>query len=314
LEAVGVLTNPDSPRGRHGDAVPTDVGAAAERFNHALVEAGLPPMAVLTCERLDAPVRERVGALKPDILVSFAYGKIFGPRFLALFPLGGVNVHPSLLPKYRGATPIPAALLNRDTETGITVQRLALEMDSGDILAQESLSIHPRATNESLSLVVAEQAATLLHGVLTCLAAGSIAAVPQDASRATYCGIIRKEDGWIDWGLSALELDARIRAFTPWPLCATEFKGLPLHILEAHPYQGACVGGTRVGSDPAAESASGPAIPAGTVLDIDKQAGILVQTGRGPLAVARLQWGTKKAMDWRSFLNGARDFIGSRLG
>jgi methionyl-tRNA formyltransferase len=111
--------------------------------------------------------------------------------------------------------------------------------------------------------------------------------------------MIAKDDGRIAWARSALELDAQIRAFTPWPLSYTSHRGQSLYILEARPYVG---------------SVSFPAAPVGTVLGVDKAAGILVQTGEGLLAVTRLQYGTKKALDWRSFLNGARDFSGSRLG
>ena len=295
-EMVGVLTNPDAPRGRSKRPEPTEVAVAA---------AGLPaagpsaPPPILKPERLDAVVRAAIEALRPDLLVAVAYGKIFGPKFLALFPLGGLNVHPSLLPRHRGCAPIPAAILNRDPETGVCVQRLAPEMDAGDILAVERLSLDFTETTESLTLLAAERGAVLLSSVVAALEAGTAVAVPQAADGATYCGMLRKEDGRLDWTRSAPELDARIRAFHPWPGASTTHGSSILNVLEARPYAGT-----------AAFPSAGPGFVAG----IDKAAGILVQTGDGLLALRRLQYETKKPLDWRSFLNGARDFIGSTLG
>ncbi len=298
-EVVGVLTNPDTPKGRHGSSEPTEVGAAAERLSAERVAAGRAPIPVLKPEKLAAEARTAIASLEPELLVSVAYGRIFGPKFLGLFPAGGINLHPSLLPKYRGATPIPAAILNRESETGITVQRLALEMDAGDILVQERLPLDFTETTASLAALAAARGAELVLRAVDALAAGTAEPVPQDGAAATYCAMIAKEDGRIDWTRSALDLDARIRAYTPWPLSFTTHRDQTLFILEARPYAG---------------PVSFPPAPAGTVLGIDKAAGILLQTGDGLLAVVRLQYGGKKAMDWRSFLNGARDFSGSRLG
>jgi methionyl-tRNA formyltransferase len=273
------------------------VGVAADTLSARLVAAGKPPIVQLKPEKLDAAARAEVAALRPDLLVSFAYGHIFGPKFLALFPLGGVNIHPSLLPKYRGASPIQAAILNRDTETGLSVQTLALEMDSGDILHQEPVSLHGRESAETLAAEMAARAARALPLVLRGVAAGNIARRPQEGA-ASFCSVITKDDGRINWADGADVIDARIRAFTPWPLSWTTHGEQRLYILEAEPYSGTT------------GSASGEA---GTVLGIDKGAGILVQTGRGVLAVRRLQYWTRKALEWRTFLNGARDFLNTRL-
>jgi len=304
VEVVGVLTNPDSRKGRKGSLEPTEVGAAAVRLQDLLRERSLPPFEILKPEKLDSPVREHISALQPDILVSFAYGRIFGPKFLGLFPKGGINVHPSLLPKYRGATPIPAAILNRDRETGITIQTLALEMDAGDILMQDRISLSGRETTESLSRWAARRGAELLLPVLRGIAEGTLQGTPQNDAEATYCSIISKEDGWISWASSALDIDAKIRAYTPWPLCATHHGNQVLYILEAFPIHKPDL---DITSSLAKEERPG------TVLGIDKRAGILVQTGDGLLAVQRLQYATRKALDWASFLNGAKQFIGSRL-
>jgi methionyl-tRNA formyltransferase len=289
---AGLLTNPDSPRGRSNKPEPTECAA---------LMSIAPQAVVLKPEKLDSAARALVAELKPDILVSFAYGKIFGPKFLDLFPLGGINIHPSLLPKYRGPTPIPAAIINQDTETGITIQRLAAEMDSGDILVQEKLLLDGRETTASLSETMAQKAAELLPVALRGIAAGTLRASTQNHSAATYCSLIEKEDGLINWNRSAREIDAGIRAFDPWPLSWTTHGDLRLFIHKAGPWREA-----------APEEATGK--EPGEVLGKDKDKGILIQTGEGILAVSRLQYQWKKAMDWKAFLNGARNLLGAKLG
>ncbi|GAB6390682.1 MAG: methionyl-tRNA formyltransferase [Treponematales bacterium] len=306
---AGVLTNPDSPRGRSGRPEPTAVSAAAREIDGEREKAGLPPLEQVKPEKLDGAARERAAALKADLLVSFAYGRIFGPKFLALFPLGGVNVHPSLLPRHRGASPLQAALLAGDRETGVSVQTLAREMDSGGILAAEAFPLAARETAETLAEKAAEKGAALLAGFLgeLCRAedpqARLKAARPQEGE-PSYCRVIRKEDGRIDWTQSAARIDAQIRAYTPWPLSFTTSGGETLYLLEAAP-------AAEAGA-PAWEGA-GQSAPPGAVRGIDRERGILIQTGEGLLAVTRLQFRARKALDWRSFLNGARGFLGSTL-
>jgi methionyl-tRNA formyltransferase len=297
-DLAALLTNADSPRGRRGKPEPTDLAAAAPALERRFERAGRKPPVLLKPERLDAGLRREIEALKPDLLVSFAYGRIFGPRFLALFPLGGINIHPSLLPAYRGPSPIPQAILNGDRETGISVQRLAPEMDCGDILAQEAFPLTGRETTASLSGEMARRAALLLPGLLRDLAAGRLKGRPQDPEKASYCGLLSKAEGRIDWGLSARRIEARIRAYTPWPLSWTMDGERRLYVLEADCPEG--------GAGPAAESP-------GTVLGVDKEGGILVQTGEGLLSLKRLRYQDKKALAWRDFLNGVRDFSGRRL-
>jgi methionyl-tRNA formyltransferase len=288
IELVGVLTNPDSPRGRHGTPQPTDVAEAARKMN------GIPALKPL---KLDAPAREQVGLLKPDLLVSFAYGHIFGPKFLALFPLGGINIHPSLLPKYRGPSPVQTAIINRDTVTGITVQTLAQEMDQGDILAAEKIELSGRETTGSLSELAAHKAAKMLVQVLVKIKDGTVTKTAQNHDEASYCTLISRDDGLIDWSLSAAQIEAKIRAFDPSPLCRTIHNGRELYILKADIFKGQM-----------------PVQKRGQVLGIDKNDGILIQTGDGILSVTQLQYQAKKALFWRDFLNGARDFSGVQLG
>ncbi|MDR0472832.1 MAG: methionyl-tRNA formyltransferase [Treponema sp.] len=298
---AGILTNPDSRRGRSGNIEPTEVSEAAEALSSVRKEQGFPAIAQLKFEELNAQAREETASLKADLLVSFAYGRIFGPKFLSMFPGGGINIHPSLLPKYRGPTPIPAAILNRDNETGITIQSLAREMDAGSILAQERISLNGRETTASLSGIAAAKAAEMLPALIRSLLAGKVTAKPQ-TGEAVYCYLITKEQGLLDWKKSAVEIDAQIRAYTPWPLSFTRLGNETLYILEGAVFEKEF------------PSVSPPDKLPGTVIGIDRDHGILIQTGEGVYAVSRLQWQAKKALDWKAFYNGARNFSGSVLG
>jgi methionyl-tRNA formyltransferase len=298
-EVVGVLTNPESAKGR---------GLALERtpVSEAAFDLFGDSVPVLAPERLGAEAREAVAALRPDILVAYAYGRIFGPRFLALFPRGGVNVHPSLLPRFRGPAPIPSAILARDRETAITVQRIALEMDSGDILGQLVLPLTGNETAEDLAEFAAIMGADLLSQVLEEIGEGRESPRPQEGA-PSYCSMLRKEDGLVDWRAPLLDIDAKIRAFYPWPGAYTYFRGMRLNLLEAFPY-------------PHVTFAAGPssldfedAVP-GTLLGLDKSRGIMVQTIDGLLALRRLQVQHKKALPYREFANGMRDLAGTVLG
>ena len=287
FEIAGVLSNPPSAKGRHKDLIPTPVAALA-------AEKGIP---VFTPEHLDGEVRQAISPLGADLLVSFAYGHIFGPKFLALFPLGGINLHPSLLPKYRGCTPVPAAILNRDKETAVTVQTLSLKMDEGDILAQTHVDLNGTETTESLLNYSAEEGARLICEIIKQTAAGGKlpAGTPQNGE-PSYTGIITKDDARINWSQAAQVIEAKIRAYYPEPGCWCMENGAPLKILEAKKHDG------QTSNE-----------PVGKVLDFSKADGILVQTGEGLLAVRKLQRQGKNAMDYKSFMNGARNFLGTVL-
>jgi methionyl-tRNA formyltransferase len=287
FEIAGVLSNPPSAKGRHKDLIPTPVAAFA-------AEKGIP---VFTPEHLDGAAREAISPLGADLLVSFAYGHIFGPKFLALFPMGGINLHPSLLPKYRGCTPVPAAILNRDTETAVTVQSLSLKMDEGDILAQTHVDLNGTETTESLLNYSAEEGARLICDLIKETAAdGKLPAGTPQSGEASYTGIISKEDAKIDWSEPASVIEAKIRAYYPEPGCWCMENGAPLRILEAKILEG------QSGTE-----------DAGKVLDFSKADGILVQTGNGLLAIRKLQRQGKNVMDYKSFMNGARNFLGTVL-
>lgn len=316
---VAVLTNPPAPHGRSKDLVPSPVHAEALRLiAEGVIEEGTP---ILTPEKITQDVRDAIAATKPDILVCFAFGKIFGPKTLALFPMGAVNLHPSLLPRWRGCAPVPAAIFARDAETGITVQKMALEMDSGDIIIQTRFPLDGTETADSLLERASVEGAPLLVEALDRLEAGTAEFAKQDGEKATYCSMLCKDDGEIDWNASAADIDAKVRAFTSWPGAFTNSGDQTLLVLKARVYSGSATdvasmnaASMNAASAEGANSGKAAVYAPGTVVGIDKKEGILVQTGDGLLVLERLQWRTKKPLDWKSFLNGSRDFINSKLG
>lgn len=277
-EVVGVLTAPDAPKGRGRRLAPPPVKEVA-------LAAGVP---VLQPERLGGDAREAVQRLEPDLLVCAAYGRIFGPKFMALFPQGGINVHPSLLPRFRGPTPIQATILAGDPEAGVTVQYLAPELDSGDILAQEAVSLTGTESYPDLEERLAALGGELLREVILDLEARTAAPRPQNHDQAVYCPKIKKEDGKINWSLSAAAIDRMARAYDPWPGVYTFLDGERLAIKEL----------AAVEAPDAA-----PARP-GCVVGVDKGLGILVQTGQHLIALRRIQPAGRKAMDHLAFVNG----------
>lgn len=288
-QVVGVLTCRDRPAGRGGGVEPSPVKRRA-------IALGLP---LLQPARLDTAATEEARRLNPEMLVVAAFGRIFRKEFLDIFPAGGINLHPSLLPRYRGASPISAAILAGDSETGVTVQKLALRFDTGDILAQRAVALDGSETMGTLTACLAVTGAELLAEVLASAPAGRApVGTPQDEERASYCPIVRKEEGRIDWAEPARLIERKVRAYDPWPRAVTTWNGASLLLLKTAVYPGTFTGAGEPG----------------TVLAPDKRHGLLVRTGGGVLAVERLQLQFKKPLDWRSFLNGHPDLVGARLG
>ena len=303
IQLAGVLTNMDSAQGRKSALMPTEVSVAATALSKERVDKGFPPITQLKFNSLGSEAREQAALLKCDLLVCFAYGRIFGPKFLSLFPMGGINIHPSLLPRFRGPSPIAAAILAGDLETGISIQTIAAEMDSGLILSQEKIPLSGRETSVSLNDTVALKAAQMLKSLLPGLAGGLIVPQPQ-IGEPLYCKMIVKEDGHLDWSQSAAKIDAMVRAYNPWPLCYTGWKGENIFFYEG------CVFDNIDNDHPVHKM---PHKEPGFVLGTERGLGILIQTGHGVYAVSRVQRQAKKVMDWKDFLNGTQDFIGSVL-
>lgn len=286
LDVCGVLTCCSRPAGRGQARACSSVAARAAAWRLPVIEA----------DAIGASVLARVAALQPDILAVSAYGRIFRKRFIELFPRGGINLHPSLLPRHRGPSPVAAAILAGDAQTGVTVQRLALEFDTGEILARRAVPLCGDETCGGLTETLARTGAELLADVLCRAQSGPMAGEPQDESMATYCRLIRKEDGAIDWKAPAAAIGRAVRAFDPWPRAFTTLEAMTLLILKARALP---------------EPGSGEP---GRVLGFRKGAGLLVKTGDGLLAVEALQLQARKPLDARAFLNGNPRVVGSRLG
>ena len=289
-QVAGVITRPDRPRGRgrHIQASPVKQTAVA---------AHLP---VLQPESLrgDAAVLTALEGWAADVLVVVAYGLILPPPVLEAARLGSINIHASLLPRWRGAAPIQRALLAGDPSTGITIMRMEAGLDTGPILLQRSLEIGPADTSGELHDVLARMGAEALIGALDGLADGSLQAHPQPAEGASYATKIAKSEALIHWQESAINIDRQVRALNPWPVAETRFEDEPLRILRA-----------RVG--PADAGSKGAAEP-GTVIAI-RDARILVQCGEGQLALTEVQRPGRKPITAAEF---ARSHVlpGRRLG
>ena len=243
--------------------------------------------------RKDPAAVDALRALAPDAIVVAAYGLILPKAVLEIPTFGCLNVHASLLPAYRGASPINAAILAGLDETGVSIMLMDEGMDTGPVLRQAGQPILPADTTESLSARLAEQGADLLVATLHEWLAGVVAPVPQQElpGAPSACRLLRKEDGLIDWAQPAAFIERMTRAYTPWPTAYTLWRDAPLRILEAQVLPGSAEPGLVVAA----------------------QAGPAVGTGDGLLLLRTVQAAGKRPMDGRSFLNGVRNFVGSRL-
>ncbi len=293
-EIAGVYTQPDRPAGRGRHERPSPVKELA-------LEYGLP---VFQSPRISAPESvEALAALQPDVMVAAAYGQILRQPVLDVPPRGVLNIHPSLLPRYRGASPVSAAILAGDSETGVTIMLMVLALDEGPILSQRCVAIDPRDTTGTLTERLAREGADLLMETLPAYIDGSLKPRPQDASLASYVSTVKKEDGLIDWSLPAVQIWRRVRAYNPWPGACTHLDSAVLRIHEALPLAGESgePPGTVVALPPSAEEAA-------------RDAGFAVQTGEGLLAMLRVQREGRRAIPTKEFLRGERAFLGRRLG
>jgi methionyl-tRNA formyltransferase len=293
-EVSAVITQPDRPTGRHRrQLTPPAVKIAA-------AELRLP---VLQPESLRDPVAiQQLGALAPEVMVVVAYGQILRQKVLNIPPRGVVNVHASLLPRYRGASPIAAAILAGDEETGVSIMLMDAGMDTGPVLAQRKAPISPEDTTGTLSRQLAELGADLLGETLPQWLAGDISQTLQDSSTASVTRLTRKEDGAIDWTLPALEIWRRVRAYNPWPGAYTSLDGDRVTIWRARPIDGVARDEGAICAIPPAAQGEAP------------NAAFAVQTGRGLLAVLELQRAGRKTVTSEEFLRGSPGLVGRRFG
>lgn len=283
-EVAAVFTQPDKPsgRGRHLHAPPVKTLA---------LEKGIPihqPSRIKSNEE----VRAVFEAILPDACVVVAYGKILPEWMLAIPRLGCINVHASLLPKYRGAAPINWAIANGERETGVTIMQMDAGMDTGPMLAQRSIEIGDDETAPELSARLAQLGAELLSETLPRIERGEIATLTQDESEATYAPILKREDGLIDWSMRAMEIANRVRAFQPWPGTYASFRGGRLTIWRAH--------------DAPTQRVAGVAAEPGTILNIDDSGITIACSGSSALLIEEVQVEGKRRVSAREFANGAR--------
>jgi methionyl-tRNA formyltransferase len=278
MEIVAVVTQPDRPQGR-----------GLQRRGSPVKEVALASgLTVLQPESVRAEAfLEQVRGLSPELIVVVAFGQILPPGLLELPRFGCINVHASLLPKYRGAAPIQWALLNDERETGVTIMKMDAGLDTGDILAQEATPIYPEDNAQTLHERLAQLGAGLLVKTIPAYVAGGIQPRPQPAEGVTYAPKIKRADGRIDWRLPARAIWNRVRALLPWPCAFTFLPGPPrpqlLKIWEA-------------------ASDSGRGAP-GEILSADR-AGIVVACGEGALRVTVLQREGGRRMSAQEFLAG----------
>jgi len=221
FEILAVITQPDRPRDRGHEISSSPIKEVA-------LAAKLP---VHQPEKIRAPeAQELLQSYSPDFIVIIAYGQIIPARLLAIPKFGWINLHASLLPKYRGAAPINWAIVNGETRTGLTTMRIDAGMDTGDILLQHEYGIEPNETAAALTTRLSEAGAPLMAETLRGLAAGNIIPRPQDHSQATLAPILKRDDGRIDWNRTAQEIHTRMRGFAPWPGAYSVFRGQSCHL------------------------------------------------------------------------------------
>jgi len=285
-QVVGVVTQPDRPAGRGRQLALSPVKQVA-------LARGLPlsqPQSLRTPEAVT-----QLAAWRPELIAVAAFGQILRQDVLHLPAHGCLNVHASLLPRWRGAAPVPAAILTGDEVTGVTIMRMDAGLDTGPILAQREEPIRADDTRATLEERLARLGALLLVETLPAYLAGDLLPRPQPEEGVTYAGQLRKEDGLLDWSRPAVALDRQVRAFTPWPGAFTTWRGRRLKLNRAVPLPGW----------------RGDA-PPGTVVALAD--GVAVATGKGALRLEEVQLAGKRPMDVTAFLRGQRDFVDSRLG
>jgi len=285
-EVVAVVTQPDRPARRGRLLAPSAVKEAALR-------RGLP---VFQPESLRGEtVVAQLSDLRPRVMVVAAYGEILRAQVLAIPPAGVINVHPSLLPKHRGASPIEGALLAGEEETGVTIMLMDKGMDTGPILAQRSVAVELEDSAGSLGERLATVGAELLLETLAPWLEGRLEARPQDDAQATYTKPISKDDAVIDWSLPAEEIWHRVRAYNPRPGARTWWGGVQLNVLRGRPLA----------------EWKGQGRPGRVV---QTTSGVAVVTGQGALLLEEVQLAGKRTMGAEVFVRGQRQFVGSELG
>ena len=274
-EVVGVYTQPDKPKGRSKKLIPSDVKVAAEELG----------IAVYQPEKLrDSESVEVLRELNPDIIVVAAYGQILSEDILNLPKFGCINIHASLLPKYRGASPIESSIINGDEKTGVTIMYMAKGLDTGDIISQAEIEIGKHNT-ETLTAALSDMGADLVVKTMTEIENGTSTRTPQNDDESCYAGKLDKAMGLLDFSQSSEKIERLVRGLYPWPCAYTSIGGKNVKILEAD-----------------------------VVDEVQMSKKFLVGTGSGALIFKKLQPEGKKPMDLQAFLNGNKIEVGESIG
>ena len=288
-----VVTQPDRPRGRGMDVAVSPMKDAAIRLGIALLQ----PATI----KNNAEFRDQLAAIAPDAVIVVGYGRIIPQWMIDLPQLGNLNLHASLLPKYRGAAPIQWAIANGESITGVTTMRIDAGLDTGDILMQREIPIAPEDTAETLGPKLASIGADLMVETLRGLDTGQVRPTPQDHSQATLAPILKKEDGRMDFTRSADDLFNRLRGFQPWPGAFTTFKGKTLQVHHAQPLQHA------VKLTPGEIAVEGTRLFVGCGKN-------KAQDADTALELIEIQLEGKRRMTAQEFINGYRPKSGDHLG
>lgn len=283
FHVIAAVTQPDRPAGRMLGLQPPAVKITAENLGIRVLQ----PTAMID-------VVGSLRALQPAVGILFAYGRMLPKSMLDSFPSGILNLHPSLLPCYRGPSPVSQAILDGATETGVSIIRLDEQLDHGPIISQWACKIAPEETADALLSRLVRQGSGLLCDLLPQYLAGKIQPRNQDETLATHTRPVSREDGRINWSDTAVAAYQKFRAYVPWPGVFTTWKNMRLKLLELRP-------ATAV-----------PHLPAGTVAVTGND--IYVACGQGAISISRLQLEGKGPADANDFLRGHPSFAGSRLG
>jgi methionyl-tRNA formyltransferase len=283
---VGVVTQPDRPKGRGQQLAPPPIKVLAQ-------QAGLPVLQPVKMK--DPDFLDTLRGWAPDVIAVTAFGRILPPVLLDLPYWGCINVHGSLLPRYRGAAPIQWAIINGETETGITTMLMDPGLDTGPMLMRATVPIHPTDTAGDLAARLAPLGGRLLVETIAGLKSKTLAPTPQDHAKATLAPLLKKEDGWLNWKDEAPALANRIRGLTPWPGAYTYHGEERWQIWRAQAVPVGC-----------AEAAPG------TILEITKDA-LRIATGKGSLLIQEIQSASGKRLSVGQYLTGHRVAVGSRL-
>lgn len=289
LNILAVVTQPDKPQGRGKKIIPSPVKLFAMEKNIPIYQP----------ERLrnNFEIEEIIRNLNPEAYIVAAYGKIITENLLLIPPFGGINIHASCLPKYRGASPIERALMNCEDETGISIMQMEKGLDTGPVYAIKKIPILPEDNRESLTIKLANLGADLLLEVLPKIKEGTLKPTPQNDSEATYAPKISKEEERIDWNNHVKRIWCQIRALSPEPGAFTFFRGKILKVYKAN-YE---ITNNFIEYEN------------GTISIIDRDKGIGIKSKNGILYILELQPENKKKMTYKEFLNGYRLSIGEKL-